>query len=768
MKIDKVRKYIAIGYCIIVALIGSIAYFYQQEWSQMEGLEDETKRIHILRENVHRAYAEMLDLTMFGETILEWEEGDTAVYRRKRMKVDSLLCDFKNHYSGERLDSVRMLLAEKEIQLFSIARLFDEQSALHEEIAERVPVIAYESTQEPKRKGGFLGLFKKKEQSHPTTTTKLYSLNREVVRKQSEHTRMLSETADSLANRNVRLNEQLQTIIKAMDERVQTDLQQREKQIKETRRRSSMIMGGLTVFIFLLLIASYFIIHRNVSRIIIYRKEMARLIEKEKRINKEKSELLNDREKMMLTVSHDLRAPLTVVKGYAEMLADEKKKINRQKYVNTILESSEQMLSLLNTLLSYYRLDTGKEQPENAPFKLKTLVDILDSEFGPLAESKGLTFVGGHHGDDVVVLGDRKRIIQIANNLLSNAIKFTSDGYVILQVDYMDGNLTISVSDSGIGMSEEQIKRIYQPFERFGDTSAQEGFGLGLPITLGLVNLLGGTIDVRSDIGKGCIFTVRLPLSVCTDEILLQQSVAPIELSPNLRIAVVDNDAFVLKMTTRMLASCKLKADGCNNVGELMERMRTIKYDLVITDIMMPQINGYELLELLRNANNENARNVPVLAITGRAELTSDDFKTRGFVGCVHKPFSKDELLLAINECVDNHLTSKIEIDFSTLLTGEHDDAEMLELLIKETELNMQLLDEAIKNNDKERLSAAIHHLLSSWELLGIDSSVKELQCAVKKTDSMDGDVIKAFEQVENVSVQLIEQARLQVKEDEP
>ena len=425
-------------------------------------------------------------------------------------------------------------------------------------------------------------------------------------------------------------------------------------------------------------------------------------------------------------------------------------------------------MSLLNTLLSYYRLDTGKEQPENAPFKLKALVDILDSEFSPLAENKGLTFVGGHHGDDIVVMGDRKRIIQIANNLLSNAIKFTSDGYVILQVDYMDGNLTISVSDSGKGMSEEQIKRIYQPFERFGDTSAQEGFGLGLPITLGLVNLLGGTIDVRSDIGKGCIFTVRLPLSVCTDEILLQQSVAPIELSPNLRIAVVDNDAFVLKMTTRMLASCKVKADGCNNAGELMERMRTIKYDLEITDIMMPQINGYELLELLRNSNNENAKNVPVLAITGRAELTSEDFKIRGFVGCVHKPFSKDELLSAINECIDNHLTSEVEIDFATLLTGEHDDTEMLELLIKETELNMQLLDEAIRNNDKEGLSAAIHHLLSSWELLGIGSSVQELQNAVKKTASMNGDVVKAFEQVKNVSVQLTEQVRIQIKEDKP
>ena len=763
-----VQQIIAFGYFVIVAVIVGIICVYTQEWKQIERLTYQTKQVNWLRNNVHQAYAQMLELTMFGETILEWKEGDTAVYHRKRMKVDSLLSDFKNYYSGERLDSVRMLLAEKEIQLFSIARLFDEQSALHEEIAVRVPVIAYESSQEPKRKGGFWGLFKKKEHSQPTTTTKLYSLNREVVRKQSEHTRRLSETADSLANRNVRLNEQLQTLIKAMDERVQTDLQQREEQIKETRRRSATIMGGLTVFIFLLLIASYFIIHRSVSRIIIYRKEMARLIEKEKRINKEKSELLNDREKMMLTVSHDLRAPLTVVKGYAEMLADEKKKINRQKYVNTILESSEQMLSLLNTLLSYYRLDAGKEQSENAPFKLKALVDILDSEFSPLAENKGLTFVGGHHGDDVVVMGDRKRIIQIANNLLSNAIKFTSDGYVILQVDYMDGNLTISVSDSGKGMSEEQIKRMYQPFERFGDTSEQEGFGLGLPITLGLVNMLGGTIDVKSDIGKGCIFTVRLPLSVCTDEILLQQSVAPIELSPNLRIAVVDNDAFVLRMTTRMLASCKVKADGCSNAGELMERMRTIKYDLVITDIMMPQINGYELLELLRNANNENARNVPVLAITGRAELTSEDFKVRGFVGCIHKPFSKDELLSAINECIDNNLMSEIEIDFSTLLTGEHDDTEMLELLIKETDLNMQLLDKAIKDNDKEGLSAAIHHLLSSWELLGVGYSVKELQNVVKKTSSMDGDVVKAFEQMKNVSIQLTEQARAQITEDKP
>ena len=162
----------------------------------------------------------MLDLTMFGETILEWEEADTALYRAKRMEVDSILCEFKNYYSGERIDSLRHLMAEKEIQLFNISQLFDRQMELGEELAERVPVIAYESTQEPpKKKGGFLGLFKKKEKDPPqsTTSTKLYTLNRDVIRKQSEQSRQLSETADSLAQRNLNINQRLKSLIAAMD-----------------------------------------------------------------------------------------------------------------------------------------------------------------------------------------------------------------------------------------------------------------------------------------------------------------------------------------------------------------------------------------------------------------------------------------------------------------------------------------------------------------------------------------------------------------------
>ena len=136
----KIQRKLALGYTIIVALIGGIVYTYLHEWRQMNRLEREVKEIHRLRQNVHEAYVHMLDLTMFGETILEWEEADTALYRAKRMEVDSILCEFKNYYSGERIDSLRHLMAEKEIQLFNISQLFEKQVELGEELAERVPV----------------------------------------------------------------------------------------------------------------------------------------------------------------------------------------------------------------------------------------------------------------------------------------------------------------------------------------------------------------------------------------------------------------------------------------------------------------------------------------------------------------------------------------------------------------------------------------------------------------------------------------------------
>lgn len=734
LKIDKVRKYIAIGYCIIVALIGSIAYFYQQEWSQMEALEDETKRIHILRENVHRAYAEMLDLTMFGETILEWEEGDTAVYRRKRMKVDSLLCDFKNHYSGERLDSVRMLLAEKEIQLFSIARLFDEQSALHEEIAERVPVIAYESTQEPKRKGGFLGLFKKKEQSHPTTTTKLYSLNREVVRKQSEHTRMLSETADSLANRNVRLNEQLQTLIKAMDERVQTDLQQREKQIKETRRRSSMIMGGLTVFIFLLLIASYFIIHRNVSRIVQYRKDTSSLIRKQKQMLTENEELLNARQKMMHTITHELRIPLSSIIGYADLLKEETDEKIQQEYMGNIKQAAERMTSQLNSLLSFFRLDCGKEEVNLTPFRLTDIAETLEAEFRTQIEAKDVGFVV-HNCEDYVVIGDKERIIQIGDNLLSNALKFTDSGVITLDATYKNGIYNLIVTDSGTGMPKGELRRVFKSFERLSNAATQDGFGLGLSIVDNLVRLLGGKIWINSDVGIGTDVSVDIPVTRTDERLLNKSQEEKIYPKRNYSVVAIDNNVITLNMIKAMFAKCDVACDTCVNAGELIELIRNKRYDLLITDLRMPGHNGYDILELLRTSNVNNSKTIPVIVATASGSCTKEELLAKGFSDCIFKPFSKQDLLDIADRNIADKEENDDEPDFTAIL-AYGDEEEMLDKVISVTEQDMQNFKNAAELKDLKELDELIHHLRSSWVILNMDKSLWELHELLKDTTS--------------------------------
>lgn len=178
-------KKLAFGYGIIIFLIGFIIYFYTNEWRQLEILQQESREINNLRQNVHNAYAQMLDLTLYGETILEWQEEDTVIYHAKRMVMDSLLCDFKAYYPPARIDTLCNMLADKEQQLFHIWKLYGKQEKLNERIAKQVPIIAYKSTQEPaKKKGGLFGIFKKKQQA--TTSSMLYTLNKDVVeRRQS-------------------------------------------------------------------------------------------------------------------------------------------------------------------------------------------------------------------------------------------------------------------------------------------------------------------------------------------------------------------------------------------------------------------------------------------------------------------------------------------------------------------------------------------------------------------------------------------------------
>lgn len=728
----KIQRKIAIGYVVIVALIGGIVYTYLHEWRQMVLLEREVKEIHELRQSVHEAYVHMLDLTMFGETILEWEKADTAVYRVKRLKVDSILCEFKNYYPSERIDSLRYLMAEKEIQLYNILNLFDAQVVLGEELAERVPVIAYTSTQVPqkKKKGGFLGLFKKKEKTpaQSTTSTMLYTLNRDVIKKQSEHSRRLFETADSLASRNLRINEQLKGFITTLDGRVTTDLHEREEQIVTMRENTKFFLGGTTAFIVLMLILSYVIIIRDYGH-----KECGR--RKLEESNRKNAELLEMRNKIILTISHDIRGPLNNILGYTELAMDTREKKKRNLQLKKVLGRSKHILHLVNNLLDVYRLNQAKETMHPVPFRISDLLNrVVDGATQPIND-KGLLFEHEFVGTDAVVKGDVDRIEQIINNLIANAVKFTSAGHIGFNVTYMDGTFTMKVSDTGVGMTEEMMKRIYLPFERAASAENSDGYGLGLPIAHGIVTMLGGTIDVESALNQGTTFTVTLPLPV-TDEPVEEENIsfdASLHLPKN--VIVIDDDTFQLELVKEMLERNGVSCTICSKVDKLTEELRKNNYDLLLSDIQMPNTDGFKLLELLRKSRIGNSKDIPIVAMTARSESERDALLDAGFDGCIFKPFSMNELLKVIALVVKGREPGS-ETDFSVMLANVSDKRKILRTMIESCEKDIVDLKISMTNENRESMRSIAHRMFPMWEMLSMEEILLAYRNVLKDHDS--------------------------------
>ena len=704
----------------------------------MNRLEREVKEIHRLRQNVHEAYVHMLDLTMFGETILEWEEADTALYRIKRLKVDSILCEFKNFYSGERIDSLRHLMAEKEIQLFNISQLFEQQVELGEELAERVPVIAYESTQEPpKKKGGFLGLFKKKEKDPPqsTTSTKLYTLNRDVIKKQTEKSNRLSATADSLAQRNLRINEKLKSFITTLDERVSADLQQREQQIIETRERAKIWLGGITAFIFLALLLSYYVIMRDHTK-----KERGR--RKLEESNRKNADLLEMRNKIILTISHDIRGPLNNILGYTELAMDTREKKKRNLQLKKVLGRSKHILHLVNNLLDVYRLNQAKETIHPVPFRIADLLNrVVDGVTQPIND-KGLLFEHEFIGTDAVVKGDVDRIEQIINNLIANAIKFTSAGHIGFNVTYVDGTFTMKVSDTGMGMTEEMMKRIYLPFERAASAENSDGYGLGLPIAHGIVTMLGGTINVESELNKGTTFTVILPLPI-TDEPVEEESVsfdASLHLPKN--VIAIDDDMLQL---------------------ELVKEMRKKNYDLLLSDIQMPNTDGFRLLELLRKSRIGNSKDIPIVAMTARSEGEREALLNAGFDGCIFKPFSMNELLKVIASVVKGREPGS-ETDFSIMLANVSDKRKILRTVIESCEKDIVDLKISMTNENRESMRSIAHRMFPMWEMLSMEEILLAYRNVLKDPDSEIQTVLAHTTHIITHIEHLMEDARKEIE----
>ena len=723
-----IQKIVASGYLLISLLIGCIAYVWHSEWQDIEKLEYDNWQIDKLRKDINTIQIQLIEFSLLGETVLEWDDEDLEYYHTRRMAMDSMLCRFKVTYPAERIDSVRHLLEDKERQMHQIVQVLEQQQAINKKINRQIPVIVQKSAQEqpkkPKRKG-FLGIFGKKEEAKPAiTTTMLCSLNRNMIAEQQGQNHRLSEYADSLATRNAELNRQLQGLIFQIDGKIQADLQKREAEIVFMRERSFIQIGGLTGFVLLLLIISYIIIHRNTNRIKRYKRETTNLIKQLQQAVEKNEALIASRKKAVHTIIHELRTPLTAITGYAGLMQKDCNTDKIKVYVRNIRQSSDRMREMLNTLLSFFRLDNGKEQPNISPCRISAITHILETEFTPIAMDKGLALTITNQ-TDAVVLTDKERILQIGNNLLSNAIKFTENGSVSLTTDYNNGVLTLIVEDTGTGMIEEEQQRVFVAFERLANATAKDGFGLGLSIVQRIVSMLGGTIRLESEKGKGSRFTVEIPMQTA-EELPERINQARIHHDRAFHdIIAIDNDEVLLLMLKEMYTQEGIHCDICTDAAELMEMIRKKEYSLLLTDLNMPEINGFELLELLRTSNVGNSKTIPVVVTTASGSCSKEELMERGFSGCLLKPFSISELMEVSDKCAMQGNRNE-KPDFTSLLSYGNE-AVMLEKLITETEKEMQSVRNAERRKDLQELDALTHHLRSSWEILRADQPLREL-----------------------------------------
>ena len=757
-----IQKIVASGYLLITLLIGCIAYIWHSEWQEIENLESDNRQIDELRKEINDVHIRLIEFSLLGETILEWDDEDLEHYHTRRMAMDSMLCRFKVTYPAERIDSVRHLLEDKERQMHQIVQVLEQQQAINKKINRQVPVIVQKSAQEqpkkPKRKG-FLGIFGKKEEAKPTiTTTMLCSLNRNMIAEQQAQSRRLSVHADSLAVRNAELNRQLQGLIRQIDRKVQADLQKREAEIAAMRERSFFQIGGLTGFVLLLLVISYIIIHRNAVRIKRYKQETTDLIGQLQKSVEQNEALIASRKKAVHTITHELRTPLTAIIGYIALMEKGNDADKKEQYVRNIRQSSERMRKMLNTLLSFFRLDNGKEQPNISPCRISAITHILETEFTPIAMNKGLALTITNQ-TDAVVLTDKERILQIGNNLLSNAIKFTENGGVSLTTDYDNGVLKLIVEDTGTGMTEEEQQRVFGAFERLANAAAKDGFGLGLSIVQRIVSMLGGTIRLESEKDKGSRFTVGIPMQTAGE---LPEQINRTRIHHDRtfhNVIAIDNDEVLLLMLKEMYAQEGIHCYTCTDAAELMEMIREKGYSLLLTDLNMPEINGFELLELLRTSNVGNSKTIPVVVTTASGSCSKEELMERGFAGCLLKPFSISELMKVSDKCAMKGNRNE-KPDFTSLLSYGNETV-MLEKLIAETEKEMQAVREAKQRKDLQELDALTHHLRSSWEILRADQPLRELYKLLHRSPTSDWEAIHtAVKDVLDKGLTIIEMAK--------
>lgn len=825
---------------LIVLLFGTIGYIYQQMTLLMapNGLEE---TIVNRRRTTHQIVTQLYEAEIIGQTLRTGRLGDYPIYQRAMREagasIDSLRVLLSDTLQQARLDTVSQLLRNKERYMIlvleamaqnpaeelyqqQIDSLILQQDSLLSSTHVRRRIVTHHNTytihHKPKKffrrladvfapgkedstqvnnviQEEYTDTIDEAYNPVDTIASMLANIQNKVFQTRQENQKTLDRRINSLRIAGSRISQRVNQLLETIETDEQKAAEAKYLHEQNIREQAAWTMATISILAVLLVLIFFTIIWRDITRSNHYRREL----EKAKSYAEN---LLVTREKLMLTITHDIKAPAGSIIGYIDLLTRLIHDKRQQFYLQNMKSSAQHLLDLITSLLDYHRLEAGKMDLNPVAFKPHQLFTTIYTSFLPLAERKQLKLVLENTIPASKTLeGDPFRLRQIVENLLSNALKFTAEGSVTLHTAYEGNQFIFSVSDTGCGMDEQEQQRVFQAFTRLRSAQGEEGFGLGLSITQKLVELLQGKISIESVPGKGSTFRVSVPLPSISNKKEVEKENGLV-LPETLKIILIDDDSIQINLTEAMLHNL-LEAQGkdqqavircCKQPEELFGYLEKEPFDLLLTDIQMPAMNGFELLKQVRGMKVGYARELPVIAITARSDMDVEYFRSQGFAGCLHKPFNQSDLLQVLqenlkgdwNKCAypkeesaDSSLPAaqpekeeKEEYKFSSLIAFSEGDEEAIREIIgtfiQETEKNCQAIRQGEEAKDMKLVGNLAHKMLPTFTMIEANTVLPSLKWleAHREDASMSSEALEHIHKILPTVKSIIEHAEAFIK----
>lgn len=552
----------------------------------------------------------------------------------------------------------------------------------------------------------------------------------------SRHVELQSALVDRqiiLSNTNRMLTARINDLLKDIEqEEIRKSIQLfEEKEYTLSRSQKIMLVVSVIAILIALLFAVLLLIDINKSQR--YKSEL-------EKSNLHISQLLDSRRKLMLTISHDIKAPVSSILGFIELMKDNLfvglNKEKSIKYLQNMRSSANHVMQLVTTLLDYSKLQEGDWQFSIRKFNLHHLVNVTASSFKPIAEQKDLAYyLDNTIPTDKIYESDPYVLRQIISNIISNAIKYTNSGEIrIVAKENSEGIFFFSVADTGVGIDINDQKFVFNEFKQVGENNNLdyniEGSGLGLAITKRLVSKLDGEIKLTSEQGVGSEFVIEIPLKGVSSLPDTSNTHSQVNLNNpgSISVLVIDDDPTQLKMVTEMIKKNGMNCTGVSDPDKVLFLLKNNFYNILFVDINLQVTTGIKLVKEIFDSDSNLLKDIPIIALSADSDIRVDELQAFGFADFLPKPFISDDLFRMINfytnaKVTGNKESNTLSYGVKSLIEYVKDDieqsSEILQSFIDETNLSKNVLREAIEQNDYLTARNISHKMIPLIKMIG-------------------------------------------------